>query len=635
MCRATIASDPAPVLSIIQRYLRRSLDLTEGRRGLVLVNGVIAGLNTSGLVDYLLGLRRSGCINPYVSIAWDNEPSIESDVKIMTDGGRLVSPLLIVKDGALLTMPEGVRKPSWEFLLSNGYVEYVDKAEEEWLVVADFPHQISPPSAFSSSSSSKTRTVKYTHCEIHPAFMFGVGATIIPFATHNQSPRITYQSAMGNQGVGFPFREYRSINAGTFQVLQHAQKPICQSMAAKYIGYDALPTGQNAMVEITARPFNEEDSIEINQSSIDRGFMVSYKYISHFMEIRPGERLGRGKPDPSRKDNFARLGEDGVVPKGETVFRGDALACKMLPDGSVYTTNYDGVWPGVVDKVDRGRSGDGFACIRILVIQRREPVVGDKFSSRISQKGVVGIKVRQEDMPFDMHGVSPDIILSSLAFPSRMTIGMLIEMWTGKIVTSPILSVPIEKFLSSSFGRAFVKPDGLVDATPFGNYDIQDVREEAAKMGITLGDEQMRDGITGELRSSLVLTGPCFYQRLKHQVIDKVHARAKGSRTAICRQPSEGRSAGGGLKIGYMERDCMFAQGAARLVKDRLLEQSDKFMVMTCAKCGLFAYQDAEGRTDCKACEGHDLSTIAIPFGTKLTMQALMGMNIVPRIYTR
>ena len=309
-----------------------------------------------------------------------------------------------------------------------------------------------------------------------------------------------------------------------------------------------------------------------------------------------------------------------------------------------------------------GTTGEGYKYIRVMLCQRREPVVGDKFSFMHGQKGTVGIKSRSIDMPFNSQGIAPDIIMNALALPSRMTIAMLIEMWSGKVIlsTSPLHKIKLgtevlnmkdddecgndvdadvknadAKFKSETgqkFKDQFYHPDapGVIDATPYKKgFDKKIIAEEMRKYGFEYGDEYMTDGVTGKRLRCFAFFGPAFSQRLKHFVIDKMHSRAKGPRTTLTRQPLEGRALGGGLRFGVMERDCTLGQGASRLVRDRLYVCSDAYNFPVCRICGVVVDIESEG---CKICSLSNVVDVRIPYGTKLVNQELEALNIIPRI---
>ena len=163
--------------------------------------------------------------------------------------------------------------------------------------------------------------------------------------------------------------------------------------------------------------------------------------------------------------------------------------------------------------------------------------------------------------------MQPDLIINPHAIPSRMTIAQLIECLLGKV--------------SATTGN-----EG--DATPFTDVGVDDISLELHECGYQRwGNEIMYCGHTGERFQAQIFIGPTYYQRLKHMVHDKIHARARGPLQILTRQPVEGRSRDGGLRFGEMERDCMIAYGSAAWLKERLFEVSDSFRVHICEKCGL------------------------------------------------
>lgn len=875
--------------------------------------------------------------------------------------------------------------------------------------------------------TSKTPVSEKAICDIttdspNQSFFCGDG-----FGVHN-SPRNCYQSSMGKQAVGIPFTNYRQLMSGTIHTLQHMQKPLCLSRAGSIIRFDEMPAGQNAIVAIMPRSFNEEDSIEMNEDAIQRGFMVSYKWTCFYSEIREEHSESFGIPTPDNcdriKGNTTSLTHEGFPKPGTTLNSGDVIIGK-IKESDRHTNDpdkkrkyidssilYDHVWPAKVDRVQIGVTGDGYKYIRVLLCQRREPVVGDKFcyspdhevlttngwikianvkkthkvatlnengeleyqnpteiisfdhegemvvvdtnqvalrvtpnhkmyvrrrgktrrdyelveadkiydvhvhykkdaiwtapgleefilpeymhktacrttlfldrvlpikpwliffgiwmaegwadltrvqiaiqkdrvkkalfkamndmdmkytvnktnitftccnkqlagymtplsvrsinktmpswvwelnkkqcrvllnsmclgdghmngktsmydtssvklkddvmrlalhcgwaancyvkmkkgtvrqirgetvttnadawritivetqvepavnkhiknqqtkedyngkvhcltvpnhviyvrrtlkdgkssqkpvwsgnSSNPGQKGTLGRKVKAHDLPFDSKGISPDVLINSLALPSRMTIAMLLEILSGKVIvsSSPLHKIEVDealgndshkgakkesyetKELSDKFRKDFLSPTDpcCIDASPFRKTKgrkIDIIREEMRNYGFECGEEIMTDGVTGKRLRSLIFFGPIFYQRLKHMSVDKFHARARGGRTTLFRQPKEGRALGGGLRVGTMERDCILGQGAASFQKDRLMTCSDEFKMWICNVCGLQARVEKGGEVrECNICGTNDTSMIKIPYGTKLVNQELMVMNVVPRIFT-
>ena len=238
--------------------------------------------------------------------------------------------------------------------------------------------------------------------------------------------------------------------------------------------------------------------------------------------------------------------------------------------------------------------------VKVKMRAIKTPQIGDKFASRHGQKGTCGMTYRQEDLPFTREGVVPDLIVNPHAIPSRMTIGHLVECLLSK-----------KSALDGTSG----------DATPFCGQQISDIAGQLHDLGYQrYGNEVMYNGFTGKKQEVLIFLGPTYYQRLKHMVGDKMHSRGRGPTQILTRQPTEGRSRDGGLRFGEMERDCMISHGAARFLKERTMDVSDKYRIHVCDYCGLIAEANLSQNTyNCRGCKNQSaISVINIPYASKL-----------------
>ncbi|XP_013632372.1 PREDICTED: DNA-directed RNA polymerase II subunit 2-like [Brassica oleracea var. oleracea] len=405
------------------------------------------------------------------------------------------------------------------------------------------------------------------------------------------------------------------------------------------VNFRQLPAGINAIVAISCYSgYNQEDSVIMNQSSIDRGFFRSLFFRSYRDEEKKMGTLVKehfGRPDRAvtmgmRHGSYEKLDDDGLAPPGTRVSGEDVIIGKTTPisqdeaqgQSSRYSRRDHSISlrhseTGMVDQVLLTTNADGLRFVKVRVRSVRIPQIGDKFSSRHGQKGTVGMTYTQEDMPWTIEGVTPDIIVNPHAIPSRMTIGQLIECIMGKVA-------------------AHMGKEG--DATPFTDVTVDNISKALHKCGYQMrGFERMYNGHTGRPLTAMIFLGPTYYQRLKHMVDDKIHSRGRGPVQILTRQPAEGRSRDGGLRFGEMERDCMIAHGAANFLKERLFDQSDAYRVHVCESCGLIAIANLKKNSfECRGCKNKtDIVQVHIPYACKLLFQELMSMAIAPRMLTK
>jgi DNA-directed RNA polymerase subunit B len=660
------------------QWLLRDRGVTEVKAGetisgaKVYVNGDLVGNveNPRVLVSEIRAGRRQGLLSGEINIRYDEEMG---EVVINCDEGRLRRPLLVVQEGrSVITRKhiEDVRegKIKWSDLLREGVMEWIDAEEEEDTFIAVEPYDpperctncgraISPtevdwmnPGTDSREAVLKCKhcggemsvplllNTEHTHMEVDPMVILGVAAGVVPYPEHDSSPRVTMGSGMAKQSLGLSCTNYRKRPDTRGHLLHYPQKPMVQTKPMDFVAFNERPAGQNFVVAVISyHGYNMEDALILNKASVERGlgrstFMRTYRAEERRYPGGQEDHFEIPSPDVrgARADlSYATLGEDGLISPETAVSGGDVLVGKTSPprfleeetdfltpqkrrETSITIRPGESGW---VDSVMLTESENGSRLVKVKVRDERVPELGDKFASRHGQKGVIGLIVPQEDMPFTVDGVTPDLVINPHAIPSRMTVAHVLEMIGGKV--------------GAMEARA-------IDGTPFSGEKEQAIREALGRAGFNMtGKEVMYDGQTGKKIEAAIFTGVIYYQKLHHMVSGKMHVRSRGPVQILTRQPTEGRSRQGGLRFGEMERDCLIGHGAAMVIKDRLLDESDGTFLYVCGNpnCGHIAMMDRRGAIRCPVCGNNtNVHLVQTSYAFKLLLDELLSLGVVMRL---
>jgi DNA-directed RNA polymerase subunit B len=602
----------------------------EAQLGKVYFNGDLIGTHKApvDLVTEIRQRRRKNMISNVVNVRYDDSLN---DVIINSDPGRIRRPLLVVgrnnrlniKESDIDSIQQG--KYKWDDLLKKGVIEYIDAEEEENCLIALNENDL----------KQKKKTHKYSHMEVDPLTILGVATSNVPFPEHNSSPRCTMGAGMSKQSLGMGQANYRIRPDTRGHLLHYAQRPMLQTEAMRYNTLRTRPAGQNMVVAVMSyHGYNMEDALIFNKGSIDRGIGRSTFVRTYMSEERryPGGQEDRFViPGPEvrgarSEEAYFYLEEDGLIyPEidlhGKEVLIGktspprflseptDFLSPQKVRESSLTVRHGE---KGTVDSVMLSETENGSRIARIRVRDQRVPEMGDKFASRHGQKGVIGHLVPAEGMPFTEQGVTPDLIINPHAIPSRMTVAHVLEMIGGKV--------------GSMEGRA-------VDGSAFSGEKENDLRSNLAKFGFRhSGREVLYDGQTGRRIDAEIFIGVIYYQKLHHMVSGKMHARSRGPVQLLTRQPTEGRARMGGLRFGEMERDCLIAHGAAMVIKDRLLDESDKTVQFVDSQSGHIGYLDRRGVLSSPMGDNTSIYPVTMSYAFKLLLEELKSLGIAARL---
>ena len=500
----------------------------------------------------------------------------------------------------------------------------------------------------------------FTHEETGPMAMLSAIASCTPWSDYNQSPRNMYQCQMGKQTMGLPMHSFCYRPDTKLYRLQTPQRPIALTDAYDRYAIDDYPLGTNAVVAVLAYTgYDMEDAMIVNKGSMERGLAHATLYKTDTVSVSAnaaadgevfGKRaepasVGRGRRGsaagaPEKKAPDAAVDVDGAPRPGSRIEPGSAIASVLnKATGRARLTKVKGADGAVVDRVALmhapGARGKKETKMSVTMRFNRNPIIGDKFSSRHGQKGVLSFLWPEEDLPYcERTGVRPDILINPHAFPSRMTIGMLVESMASKAGAMDGRFVDASPFQRARDGEAFSPP-------------MEEHGEVLRKHGYAYhGSETMINGATGEAFDVDIYVGLVYYQRLRHMVSDKFQVRSLGPNNPLTQQPIKGRKAGGGIRFGEMERDSLLAHGAAYLLHDRLHACSDRHVADVCSRCGsllapactLRVAGGAQGlepvtgsgtKVVCRVCNtGACVERVALPFVFKYLASELAAMNI-------
>lgn len=579
--------------------------------------------DAESFVDNFVTDRRKAKISSNVNIHFDRD---NDQINIESSRGRLRRPLIVVKDGKSMFTEKHLSQLqkdeiTWNDLFNQGVIEYLDASEEENALVA---------------FKEEDLTVEHTHLEISSLAMFSLCTSLVPFGNHSPPARINMGSKNQKQALGFYAANYFLRMDMDVNLMNSPQVPIVQTIMHGISQDDKHPAGTNLTVAVMSyKGYNMEDAIIVNKGSIDRGLARSTYYrpvSSEELRYSGGLIDEIGIPDKdvkgyrSEKD-YRFIEEDGIIYPEAKVKEDDVIIGKTSPprflsglDDYSLASNLrresssalQHGEKGIVDFVLLSENEDGNKLVQVRLRDPRVPEIGDKFTSRHGQKGIIGQIVEHSDMPFSSSGVVPDLLFSPHGLPSRMSISHLIELLGGKV--------------GSLAGR-------FVNGTTFDSEPEESLRNELLQMGFREdGTETMYNGQTGEQYSVKIFVASQFYLKLKHMVANKIHSRARGPIQLLTRQPTEGRALEGGLRLGEMEKDSLVSHGASLLLKERFDSDSTTFPV--CEECGLFAvYDELKKVSYCPVCgENVEVNNIEMSYAFKLLLDEFKSMGVYPKL---
>jgi DNA-directed RNA polymerase beta subunit len=605
-------------------------EIKEKKYAKVFVNGDWIGCTTSAhnLVTKYRQIRREGGIDHEVTIIW--HPFIR-EVYFWTDVGRLHRPLVIVynnlqeyidgcRSGKRVPFKQWIKltkrhirglqakKITMDDLRRENVIEYISPGEQENCYLA--------MDIGTLRGHANNIEYRYTHCDIAQA-IFGIVSLASPLPNHSNPTRITYYTNHRKQSLGWFVLNY-PYRIDKLTSLQHyCERPLVSTFSDSI----TYPYGHNCIIALAIYGgFNQEDSIIVNQNSVDCGMFNATFYFYQSSELDNGEQFGN--PDPLRtqgvrKDRVYEYIEDKFIKKGTIIHKNYVLAIKVVkknkPDDYLYVDRsivYNRDEPAYVERIVQSRNDNDMPVVKIKYRMNRPLRMGDKLSSRSGNKGIVSKMYSRHDMMYFEDGLRVDAIVNPHSIPTRMAVNQPIECALG--------------ILCAKIGCS-------INATAFEPVNLPEIIEKLAKFGHKYGGHRRAfNGMTGEWFDTLIFVGPTTYQRPDKYVADVQHAAEDGATNAVTRQPVDGKANNGGIRIGEMEKDVLAAHGTMTFTAEKWYKDSDEFDRYVCRNCKNIAIVNEDlGLYRCKYCgDDADIAKVASTWCANQFDHYIRPMNI-------
>ena len=555
-------------------------------------------------------LRRRRIVSKFTEVYYDN---ILETIEIYTDAARPTCPYLIVNPctNKLIIDEMDAWDDDLEELLTKGCVEFIASREEE---NEDFLLCTSVKKFRKLSDDGMIKGIyKYTHCNVDPNQMFSTSTSVAPMTDRQPGPRNTYQASMGKQALGSFCLNHHTRFYTTYRVLHRGSRPFTETDTYFLPKMDIMPSGQTINVAFTTDPDNQEDAVVVSRDVIESGLMSFHKYITiKYEQEEPNEELCR--PMIKNKDSIKRyvnIQENGFPRLNSYINEGDCILGKKI--GDTNTSLFAGIGEsGHVDRLYITKVNNSNV-VKIKLRKYSQYREGDKEAFRYSQKGTIGRIDERENMirvaEGPNKGMTPDLIFNPHGFPSRQTMGILLE----GLMTKAALYSGVR-----------------VNVSGFRDINVEKARETLQNNGMDPdGYEVMEKPDGTRLKNDKIFFVPLYTQLLKHHVADKISMRSSGLKNIYTHQPRGGRTQGGAQKVGEMEKDAFVAHGASGIIVDRMRICSDEFKMAVCNNCGTILYKKPiEDRYECTVCDNSTPGILTVSYVFKLLVNLLMGMGI-------
>lgn len=616
----------------------------------------------------------------YVDVYWE---TYSYDVYFWTTKGRLTRPLIIMYNNK--SNPEyfehkfngetgDIEKTNFEqkILLKQSHIDAIKQGKmtimdlckakiiEFVSCIEQSMNGVLCPSLEEYYMNRKNIMAEYTHLDI-PISCLGIAALTCPFGEHNNTPRTLYQTNQAKQACGMSskFNWANRVDKSIF-VYNYPERALCGTIVDNFIPLG----GSNCLVALISDDYNQEDAISMNvgaiQSGLFSGSKLTYEMYTQGIKSKVRMPLESDTENADNGWNYDKLDpKTGLVRIGTYVEKGDVLIgivekLSGLSDSGKKYRNISkpfkenkAIVHNVIIGSDKESKNHYIVVLRIIKI----PEIGDKFSMRCAQKGVIGRLIDSKNKLFTSTGETPSILINSHAIPTRMTIGQLFESIFSVIHADDGTFGDYTFFSDKNIGRTI---EILKQKCTKQNKKVVDMMELiCGKTEIPLLDRfkkimhQINDpdklkygvqkyfsyAVLGEIETH-IFSGIIFYQRLMKFVSDTIYTVEKGNINVLTRQPLGGRSSGGGLKLGEMEKDILSSQGIPSFLNEKMYSHSDLVKMYFCRTCGQKAVVN-ENKKDyfCNQCqEDSDIVYFNSSNVFNIISEIVKAMGISPKL---